>query len=195
MIRAFVALPLPEEVKDRLEALQAELPAGRPAARDTFHLTLAFAGEHPPEAIGALHEELALIRADAPEIALSGLGTFGRGSPKLLFANVAANAPLTQLQQKVKAALRRAGIPPSGEKYHPHVTLARFRHRLDPAEEQRLAEYLAAASGFAPPPFRPAGFNLCQSTLRQGQPPLHEVLADYPLGTGTGPAPSSALPS
>jgi len=37
MIRAFVALPLPEDLKDRLEALQAALPGGRPVARDTFH--------------------------------------------------------------------------------------------------------------------------------------------------------------
>jgi len=191
MIRAFVALPLPEDLKDRLEALQAALPGGRPVARDTFHLTLAFVGEHPPEAIEALHEELSLIRAEAPEIALAGLGTFGKGSPKLIFATVADNAPLMHLQLEVKAAMRRAGLTPSGEKYRPHVTLARFRRRLDPGEEQRLAGYLSAASGFAPPPFRPASFNLCQSTLRQGQSPLHEVLAAYPLGASR----AHALPS
>ncbi len=191
MIRAFVALPLPDEVEDRLETLQKTLPAGRPVARDTFHLTLAFVGEHPPEAIEALHEELSLIHAEAPEIALAGLGTFGKGSPKLLFATVAENAPLMHLHQEVKAAMRRAGLTPSGEKYRPHVTLARFRRRLDPAEEQRLAGYLSAASGFAPPPFRPACFTLFQSTLRQGQSPRHEVLAAYPLGASR----ANALPS
>ncbi len=181
MIRAFVALPLPETLKDTLEALQAGLPAGRASARETLHLTLAFAGEHLPETIEALHEELGAIQAPAFEVNLCGLGTFGKGSPKLLYADVRKNPTLEALSRQVKSAIRRAGITPSGERYRPHVTLARFRRPPGPEAEARLAGFISAHAGLALPPFRADAFALYRSTLRPGTSPLHEALASYPL--------------
>ena len=53
-MRAFVAIPVPEDIRDRLAALQADLPVGRLADPETFHITLAFLGEEPVERIEAL---------------------------------------------------------------------------------------------------------------------------------------------
>ncbi|MFN6952073.1 MAG: 2'-5' RNA ligase family protein, partial [Albidovulum sp.] len=46
-MRAFVAIPVPEDIRDRLEALQADLSVGRRADSETFHVTLAFLGDAP----------------------------------------------------------------------------------------------------------------------------------------------------
>ena len=45
MLRLFVALALPEWVKDDLERLQAGVPGARWVEREQMHLTLRFIGE------------------------------------------------------------------------------------------------------------------------------------------------------
>ena len=179
-MRAFIALTLPDVALDALEVVQRALPAGRLAARETLHLTLAFAGEHPDEKIEALHEELASVRAPAFDVALQGLGTFGGRRPAVLYAGVKANGALMALHGKVLRAMRAAGLEIPRERYRPHVTLARIRAPLAVAVETRLARFLAEHADFAPRPFRAHGFTLFRSHLRPDGA-WHEALEVYPL--------------
>ena len=59
-------------------------------------------------------------------VALAGLDSFSAG-PKIrsLWARVEPNEPLKRLQAKIEQAVQRAGAPPEGRKFKPHVTLAR----------------------------------------------------------------------
>ena len=180
-MRIFVALPLPDPVLDALQALQQGLPVGRAMRRNTLHLTLAFVGEHPEPAVQGLHEELERIGAPGFDLRLSGLGTFGRTVPTVLWAGVERQPALDDLYQQVASAIRRAGLTAPPVRFRPHVTIARFRPDLAPAPQVRLDEFTAARAGFRAPPFWATGFNLFQSHLHP-EGAQHEALASYPLG-------------
>ena len=181
-MRTFVAIPLPEALLDSLERLQRAIPAGRLPARDTLHLTLAFVGEHPPAAIEALHDELALIDQPTMEIRLAGLSTFGKRSPSVLFADVMPTPELGTLHNAVRSAMRRAGLSTPRERYRPHVTLARFAHSMSPDNRKKVMAFAGENAGFRAPDFTPDDFVLFESTLRP-EGPIHEELARYPLRT------------
>ncbi len=179
-MRAFIALPLPDALLDDLEKLQRRLPLGRAARRSTLHLTLAFLGECRDDALEALHRELSDLRAPEFDVQLSGLGSFGKQAPRVLFADVDANRDLSALRRRIRSAMRSAGLETPHERYHPHVTLARFSRDLRPGDTARLADFIAAHAAFRPPPFRAIAFTLFQSTLGP-EGARHDALASYPL--------------
>ncbi len=183
-MRAFVALDLPEPVVDAIGALQEWLPLGRHVAPDNLHLTLAFLGEQPDGVIAEADAALQGLRLPAFELSLCGVDVFGGPAPGLVFLGVAPNPALGALHRKVMGALRGAGLGLGRVRFRPHVTLARLPKRLGAGDRDRLGQFLAAHADLRLPPFRVGHFTLYRSTLGRGAP-LHEVLADYPLGAGT----------
>ncbi|GAB4448131.1 MAG: RNA 2',3'-cyclic phosphodiesterase [Rhodocyclaceae bacterium] len=177
-MRAFVAIPLPEDIRDRLEAMQADLPVGRPTDPETFHITLAFLGEEPVERIEAAHEALEALRAAPFALRLDGLGTFGGREARTLFAAVVPSDPLAALQRKVRSLLHGAGLMPDRARFRPHVTLARFRpgEGGDPA----LGRFLARHVAFGSAPFGVTEIVLYRSHLT-AKGAIHEPLAAYRL--------------
>lgn len=186
-MRAFVAIPVPEDIRERLEALQSDLPVGRLADPETFHVTLVFLGEEPVERIEAAHEALESLAAAPFSLRLDGLGTFGGAAPKTLFAAVAPSAPLDTLQRKVRSLLHGAGLMPDRARFRPHVTLARFRPGPGPGSDPRsdtdaaLARFLTRHATFGSAPFPVMEVVLYRSHLT-GDGAIHEALAEYPLG-------------
>ncbi|MDA1133118.1 MAG: RNA 2',3'-cyclic phosphodiesterase, partial [Proteobacteria bacterium] len=126
MIRLFVALGLPAGVRERLALVRAPLPGARWVPPENMHVTLRFIGEVEPPLATEIDTLLSRITAPSFDISLAGLGTFGsRGRVRALWAGVEQTVPLAHLQAKIETACRRAGLPPEGRKFHPHVTLAR----------------------------------------------------------------------
>ena len=178
-MRAFVAIPVPEDICERLEDLQSNLPVGRLADPETFHITLAFLGEEPVERIEAAHEALEGLAAAPFSLRLDGLDTFGGATPKTLFAAVAPSDPLATLQRKVRSLLHGAGIMPDRARFRPHVTLARFRPGS--GTEAGLMRFLTRHATFGTAPFPVTEVVLYRSHLT-GDGAIHEPLAEYPLG-------------
>ncbi len=181
MIRAFVALPLPEPVLDALIAAQAGLPVGRPLPRENMHVTLAFLGEHPMPVIKDVHHALGAIRAPEFGLSLAGLGLFGGDKPRLLHAEVVPAPGLKHLRAKVLQAAREAGLEFDRARFHPHVTLARFTAgTLTPDETARLHNFVLRRADFRAGPFEAERFVLYRSHLgRDGS--HYEEMAEYPL--------------
>jgi 2'-5' RNA ligase len=180
MIRAFVAIALPEEVAGDLIAAQAGLPAGRPVEPGNLHLTVAFLGEHPGPVIEDAHFAFAGFRLPAFELTLEGLGLFGEPRPRVLHAGVRPEPGLTRLREKVVQAARGAGLDLGRERYQPHVTLARFNRGLDGADALRVRDFAGRGAGFRSGPFRVESFGLWRSFLgRSG--PVYEEMAEYAL--------------
>ena len=134
MPRYFIALPLPDEARDRLVAVQPPAVSGmRILARDELHLTLHFLGKVSTHEIDAVRAALAAVRMNAFTIRLSGVGmasTCFRGHSerhaKVLWAGVEPNADLTALHCSIGTVLADAiGFQPEDRPYSPHVTLAR----------------------------------------------------------------------
>ena len=178
-MRLFLSLPVPEEAADLLEDLQTDLPAGRPADPDQFHLTLVFLDEQREETAQAIHEAMEHLRAEPVEIRLSGLELFGGRAPRTLVTGVADPAPLRALQAKVLARLRAAGVAPERRRFRPHVTLARFGD-LRRHETARLERFLTENAHFEAPAFTARAVELVHSRLG-AKGARHEVLAAYPL--------------
>ena len=185
MIRAFVAIALPESVVRSLTAAQAGLPAGRPVAPENSHLTVAFLGEHPEPVIEDVHLALDKIRAPGFALTLSGTGLFGAKRPRVLYAQVNPEPALGRLRKKVLQAARGAGLALPRTRHSPHVTLARFNAGLGGGEAQEMRDFAARRLGFSAGPFEVAEFRLIRSTLgRNG--PVYDELATYPLGGESG---------
>lgn len=69
MIRALVALPLPESVRSALTVTQFLLPLPRPVPRQNLHVTLAFLGSLSEPDLGEVDAALVRLRA-APSLSV-----------------------------------------------------------------------------------------------------------------------------
>jgi RNA 2',3'-cyclic 3'-phosphodiesterase len=179
MIRAFVALPLPEAVTDLLQSIQADLPVGRLVPPENLHITLAFLGEHPGPVIEDVHYALAAIEAPIFVLRLAGLDLFG-SKPRTVHAAIHPEPALNHLRARVLDAARSAGIEMPRTRYHPHATLARLGPALAPNDAQRLRDHVAHRSATPATSFAVEVFTLYRSHLgRSGA--VYEAMAEYPL--------------
>ncbi|MDQ2093708.1 RNA 2',3'-cyclic phosphodiesterase [Rhodalgimonas zhirmunskyi] len=174
-MRAFVALILPEGMRQALVALQGGMP-GRHVLEDDLHLTLAFLGDQPDGVLAELHERLEALRLAAPQMRVRGLDVFGGRKPGLVFADVEAEPRLTAARSAVRRACEAAGIALRRERFHPHVTLARFsRQGLSAQDELVLAGRLGVCGSFEG---QAAGIGLYRSELGPGGA-RYDLLAEY----------------
>lgn len=180
MIRAFLGLELPEQVRFQLSLIQPRLKLSQVLEVDDLHLTLAFLGEQPEPVLEDLHFALEALDAQPFVLHLQGTGIFGGDKPRVVWAGVSSEPALEALQAKVANCARRMGIPVAGARFVPHVTLARTRGRLTPDEAAALSAGLQATAGFATAPFAVTEFALFSSNPgRKG--PRYDVLMRYPL--------------
>jgi RNA 2',3'-cyclic 3'-phosphodiesterase len=176
MLRLFVGIPFPPELKLRLSLLCSGIPNARWVDPGNLHLTLRFIGEISEDVAADVDGALARLRARRFALQLTGTGVFGGDRPRNLWVGVERNPDLVALRDKVEQALTRIGLPPEPRKFSPHVTLARFNN--PPIDE--LAAYLAAHAGFRADPLPVEAFSLIASfPTKSGS--VYEDQADYPL--------------
>lgn len=133
--RLFLGVPVTEDVRGALEEhlREEELP-GRPVPPGSWHLTLRFLGETPPEALARLREAL-----EAEELGSRAAVTFGRlgafprpDRASVLWLGVEEGADaLRALAERAEEAARSAGFPAETRPFTPHLTLARIRPPRD----------------------------------------------------------------
>jgi 2'-5' RNA ligase len=181
MIRLFVALALPQDIRSRMELLCNGLQGARWVRPESFHLTLRFIGEVDEARVEDIDSALKRIRAPRFEIFFEGVDFFGKDrKPHTLFAGVKRNAALTNLHAKVERAVVSAGLPPDGRKFSPHVTLARLRPR---AALDRLGGFVAANAHFRAGP-APIGYFVLFSSFLSRSGAIYSPEAAYPLEGG-----------
>ena len=173
MLRLFVGIGLPPELKLRLSLICTGVPSARWVDAGNFHVTLRFIGEVDEGAAADIDEALAEIRASRFAVTLAGVGHFGT---RMLWAGVERNAALAHLRDKVESAIVRMGFEPEGRRYAPHVTLARLRGPPDP----RVQSFLAEHALFRAEPFDVDHFSLVASYLTKSGS-IYEDQADYAL--------------
>ena len=150
MIRLFVGLELPADVRDRLAGLAMPLPGARWIAAENLHLTLRFIGEVDHDRAGEIDDALARLAAAPLEVAVDGVGHFAsRNRVRALWAGIAPSPALDALQARTEALCQRAGLAPEGRRFTAHVTLARCRG----LSADRAAPFIEAWAGFRAPPF------------------------------------------
>ncbi len=178
MLRLFVGIGLPPELKLKLSLLAAGVPGAKWTDPGNYHLTIRFIGEVDEAQAADIDAALARIRAPSFELTLATVGHFGLRS---LFVGVERNPALQHLHDKVESALIRIGIEPEERRYAPHVALA----RLKGTTEAKLQEYLSAYALFRAAPFAVERFSLIASYLTKSGA-IYEDQADYELESGRG---------
>jgi RNA 2',3'-cyclic 3'-phosphodiesterase len=106
----------------------------------------------------------------------------------VLWAGMAPCNALTRLQQELELALIRAGVPPEGRPFSPHITLARLKDSA-PAE---VKSFELRNGNLSCVPFQVSEFVLYSSVLtRHGA--IHSKEAVYPCSEApTPPRPGSS---
>jgi 2'-5' RNA ligase len=137
-LRLFVAIPMPEAVRNQIIGVQQELQrlVSREAVRWTkpeqFHLTLRFLGEVPVERVPSLQEAVNTVCLGSParRLRAQGIGFFPNArSPRVIWVGINdGGRHLADLQKKIENAIRRFTEEPGGENFAGHVTLGRFKH-------------------------------------------------------------------
>ena len=181
-MRLFVALTLPEAVRERLGALENGLPGARWVPEDNLHLTLRFIGEVDGGVARDIDSCLAEVTMPAFEASFDRLDTFGDGrNLRALWVGVEQpNEPLMRLQAKIEKAIVRAGLEPESRKFTPHVTLARFKRNNGRVPAEKMQAYLTQNARLRVGPVRFEQFTLYSSILhRDGS--YYSAEADYPL--------------
>lgn len=179
MIRAFVALDLPDEVRAALSVQQFLMPLPRKLDPASLHLTLAFLGDVSGEKLEASHERFAALQVPGFTVRLHGFGLFGGERPRAFWAGTEPSEPLAHLQAKVAQAARQAGCEVEARRFVPHVTLGRFPPP-NRTQTMRLERAVVEGAGFAAGPWKVTDFWLLQSHLGP-KGPRYDELARYPL--------------
>ena len=177
MLRLFIAVDLPAELRPAVARLCQGIGGARWTRPEQLHVTLRFLGDTPEDRLDNMRVRLRQVRMPRFELALRGTGVFppAGARPRVLWLGFDPPEPLRALKHTVDGVL---GPDPETAKrgFSPHLTLARFpmrpRHDLD--------RFLAEHAGFDGGSFLVSNFHLYNSTLRP-EGALHEIVESFPL--------------
>ena len=148
--RLFIALAIPNEIKDGIIRLQQHLDAYncrvRWVKREALHITLRFLGDTPEALIPALQHALEKTAAsgDPFPVTIEGTGFFpGEKNPRIIWAGITAGRePLIGLAGNLNDELTEAGIDPDRRPFSPHVTIGRIKSpvRMENVVQDRVRD-------------------------------------------------------
>ena len=177
MPRLFTGLEVPAEVAFALSLKRGGLTGARWIDPENYHITLRIIGNVDGKTADEVADSLDRLSNSLQfSVRLNHLGSFGGDKPRALYAGVEPSEALNRLQAAHERMLQKAGLPPEGRKFVPHVSLARLRGTS--AEE--LARFMAEAARFEPLSFVPTRFVLFSSRDSVGGGP-YLVEQSYPL--------------
>lgn len=182
----FVAAVPPPQVLEHLEeflSVRRDTAPFRWTVPDQWHLTLAFLAAVPDRAYDDLLERLtrAARKRHPMRATVAGGGAFPHvGRAKVLWAGVELDDPeeLRRLATGCRAAAAKAGIEVAGERFKPHLTLARMGHPVEATVWVRLLD------AYRGPTWDVDEITLIASHLGEGprKRPRYEVLRTFRLG-------------
>ncbi|GAA5114122.1 RNA 2',3'-cyclic phosphodiesterase [Alloalcanivorax gelatiniphagus] len=189
-MRAFVAILPPPEVVEHLDdflSVRRDAAASfggsfRWSAAEQWHVTLAFAESVPERALDELGDLLAdaAARRKSFGMRVTGGGAFPHADgARVLLAGLEPDddAGLERLAVACRAAVSRAGARVDGQRFRPHLTLARLGRPANVTSWVRLLD------GYEGPRWQVTDIALVASHLGEGprRRPRHEVVGSYAL--------------
>lgn len=142
-MRSFIAINLPDAVKQEIDSIVDRLRPSGPPARwvpgSNLHLTLKFLDEISPDQVMPIRGAIVMAIANAKpfEIQLKGFGVFPNERKARVFwvGLDVGYENLKTLAHAVDREISTLGFPREERDFSAHVTLARFR---EPGPAERL---------------------------------------------------------
>ena len=185
MIRCFLAIDLPEDLRPGLALVQGELKKAQADVRwvppGNIHITLKFFGNVTDAEVPPIINTAREVAAQQAPLTLkvTGAGAFpNTRSPRVVWLGLGGDLlPLTQFFYRLEKALAQLDYPPEGRAFNPHLTLGRVRSPEGRAQLSRALEKLVVDW----PPFPVRELILFQSVLSP-QGSKYTPLKVIPLG-------------
>ena len=145
-MRIFIAIDLPNEIRNGLRELQRNLRpltnSVRWVAPESIHITLKFLGEIPEKRMEHVDSVLAGLTWKPFTVTVRGVGFFpGTRSPRVFWAGM--EAPTMQgLAERLDTRMESVGFEKEKRAFRPHITLARAKDtRIDSSLLSGAAPY------------------------------------------------------
>lgn len=179
MIRLFVGLELPEDIRNHISSLQSGLPDARWVAKEKLHLNLCFIGNVREDVGEHIHDKLCQMRFHSFNLGFKELGYFeNSGIPHHLWLGVDYYQALDELSAKITNIAMECGAPKDRFKFHAHVNLASL-HGTNIVDVMR---FISANNLFKTRQFQVYYFTLFSSHAREdGSGKNYRIEARYPL--------------
>jgi RNA 2',3'-cyclic 3'-phosphodiesterase len=162
MYRLFIAIEIPDEVKELAAAVCRGVPAAKWVPLPQIHLTLRFIGDADEALFREIGESLEGVASAPFEVVFRGTGCFpGLKRPRVLWIGIEGSDRLLALQRQIEEAVVAAGVTPEDRPFSPHLTLARLR---EPCSAE-VDKFLRLNAAFTAPPFPVREFHLFSSRL------------------------------
>ena len=152
LLRSFIAIPLPPSLQQQIGKLQQQLRRQLPELKtpriENLHLTLHFLGDQPHQLLAEIGQLMLSIGEKKKNfnVTLKGLGCFpDMKRPRILWLGVDPPTELFDLYQQSARLLTRVGLCPAQRRYHPHLTIGRFRSK--PVTTENLCPFLSHRCG------------------------------------------------
>ena len=190
VVRIFIAIHLPDDVRTVLTSLEDRLKARRhPFVKwvdpESVHLTLKFLGNVAVESIPQVIEAMSgVARLHACfRLQVAGTGAFPSWQrPQVVWVGVGGELDrLNSLQKGLESVLSPLGFPPEPRAFSAHLTLGRLRDRVTPDERRRFADFAQKVEFKASLSFEVSAIRLMKSQLTPTGP-IYSELAMASLG-------------
>jgi 2'-5' RNA ligase len=190
VVRSFIAISLPDNVRAELVSLEDKLKARRHAFvkwvdLESMHLTLKFLGSVAVDSIPQIVEAMsgvAMVHASF-KLQVSGTGAFPNWQrAQVVWVGVGGELDkVNALQKALESALSPLGFPPEARSFSAHLTLGRLRDRVTPDDRRRFAEFAQKVEFKASLAFEVSAVRLMKSQLTPAGP-IYSELAVARLG-------------
>ena len=185
-MRLFVALDIPEAVRENLAAIRKNFSSIDSKIRwvppENLHVTLKFIGSVPKEKLEPIIEALRSISIlDTVQVRIHGLGCYTHSKTGvMLWAMIEDSKPLAALAASIDGQLASMGFAPENRPFMPHLTLARGSRNIPESSQRALREIADKYKKYNFGSITPEEFHLMESkTLPSG--PIYSKVQSFPL--------------
>lgn len=153
MVRLFVAIDLPHEIREQFSDIQDSLRSCRGRLtlvdQESMHITLKFIGEVSGSGLSQITGILQTIEGSPFSMEVGLIGTNSQRAPRVVWAEVSDPGQCRSLAESIDSSLASLGFEPEKRKFRPHITIARVR-QFHPSLFEALAEVASSCSGTIP---------------------------------------------
>jgi len=180
MIRTFLAVELPEHIKEAAHSIQQEMDFKglKLVDSDLIHITLKFLGDIPESQVAPITDALTKVDCSPFTARVTGVGVF----PKPTYMKViwlGAQGEFKHLHSEVERVLKSFRFKKDRGTFTAHATLARVRH-LDNTSREQLAQIIARLQDIDLGDFTVDFIAFKKSTLTP-RGPIYKTLTEIPL--------------